>query len=62
MKLMMSPVGFNNKYYEMCENDDNTLTVHYGRVGGIRSTVTYPMAQWDKKFREKTANGYVEIP
>ena len=50
----------NHKYYEMCENDGNTFTVHYGRVGGIRTTVTYPMAQWDRKFREKVAQGYVE--
>lgn len=50
----------NHKYYEMCENDGDTFTVHYGRVGGIRSTVTHPMALWDKKFREKVAQGYVE--
>ncbi|GAB3943915.1 hypothetical protein GCM10028805_10820 [Spirosoma harenae] len=58
-KLILVTAGTNNKYYEMCENDTDTFTVHYGRVGGIRSTVTYPMAQWNKKFREKLAQGYV---
>ena len=52
----------NHKYYEMCENDADTFTVHYGRMGGIRTTVTFPMAQWDKKFREKVAQGYVANP
>ena len=60
VKLIMVTAGNNNKYYEMCENDDDTFTVHYGRVGGIRSTVSYPMAHWDKKFREKVAKGYVD--
>ena len=60
VKLIRVTAGTNNKYYEMCENDDDTFTVHYGRVGGIRSTVSYPMAHWDKKLREKRAKGYVE--
>ncbi|GAB4027745.1 ADP-ribose polymerase [Spirosoma gilvum] len=60
VKLIMVTAGNNNKYYEMCENDDGTFTVHYGRVGGIRTTVSYPMAHWDKKFREKVAKGYVD--
>ena len=60
VKLIRVTAGNNNKYYEMCENDDDTFTVHYGRVGGIRSKATHPMAHWDKKFREKVAKGYVE--
>ncbi|WP_245859790.1 ADP-ribose polymerase [Spirosoma aerolatum] len=60
VQLIMVTAGNNNKYYEMCENDDGTFTVHYGRVGGIRTTVSYPMAHWDKKFREKVAKGYVD--
>jgi predicted DNA-binding WGR domain protein len=60
VKLTMVTAGANNKYYKMCENDDNTFTVHYGRVGGIRSTVRYPMAHWTKKLREKMAQGYGE--
>lgn len=50
----------NNKYYEMYEQENGTFTVHYGRVGGTKSVATYPLDQWDKKFREKVAKGYVD--
>ncbi|RIV18490.1 ADP-ribose polymerase [Fibrisoma montanum] len=59
-KLIMVTAENNNKYYEMRENDTGTFTVQYGRVGGTHSTATYPLAQWDKKFREKVAKGYVD--
>ncbi|WP_420150426.1 WGR domain-containing protein [Spirosoma sp.] len=60
LKLIMVTAENNNKYYEMRENDNATFTVRYGRVGGTHSTATYPVAQWDKKFREKVAKGYVD--
>jgi poly [ADP-ribose] polymerase len=59
-KLIMVTAENNNKFYEMRENDNGTFTVQYGRVGGTHSTATYPLAQWDKKFREKVAKGYVD--
>ncbi|WP_040006395.1 ADP-ribose polymerase [Fibrisoma limi] len=59
-KLIMVTAENNNKYYEMRENDNGTFTVQYGRVGGTHSTATYPLAQWDKKFREKVAKGYID--
>ncbi|MFD2570092.1 WGR domain-containing protein [Spirosoma soli] len=59
-KLIMVTAENNNKFYEMRENDNGTFTVRYGRVGGAHSTATYPLAQWDKKFREKMAKGYVD--
>ncbi|GAB2518212.1 hypothetical protein GCM10027085_04850 [Spirosoma aerophilum] len=50
----------NNKYYEMRENANATFDVYYGRVGGFRSKATHPIAQWDRKLREKKAQGYTE--
>ncbi|CAN5253564.1 hypothetical protein BH09BAC4_BH09BAC4_14390 [soil metagenome] len=44
----------------MRENDTDTFTVQYGRVGGTYSTATYPVASWDKKFREKVSKGYLD--
>lgn len=60
VKLIMVTALNNNKYYEMHETASGTFTVSYGRVGGSVSTATYPMDQWDKKFREKVAKGYVD--
>lgn len=57
-KLIMVSAQNNNKYYEMREQRDGTFTALYGRVGSRSMTATYPMAQWDKKFREKTRKGY----
>ncbi|GAB3969083.1 hypothetical protein GCM10028806_14500 [Spirosoma terrae] len=60
VKLIMVTAENNNKYYEMYEQENGTFTVHYGRVGGTKSVATYPLNQWDKKFREKVAKGYVD--
>ncbi|QIP16147.1 WGR domain-containing protein [Spirosoma aureum] len=60
LKLIMVTAENNNKYYEMHEQENDTFTVHYGRVGGTKSVATYPIAQWNKKFREKVAKGYVD--
>jgi len=59
-KLIMVTAANNNKFYEMRERDDQTFSVQFGRVGGTSSVATYPMRQWDKKFREKIAKGYVD--
>ncbi|RRA99742.1 ADP-ribose polymerase [Larkinella rosea] len=60
VKLIMVTAENNNKYYEMREQPDDTFTVHYGRVGGSKSVTTYPMAQWERKIREKVAKGYLD--
>lgn len=57
-KLIMVSAQNNNKYYEMREQSNGTFTALYGRVGSRSSTATYPITQWDKKFREKTRKGY----
>lgn len=49
----------NNKYYRMTPHGD-TWTAEYGRVGARAQTATYPRSQWDKKYKEKVAKGYVD--
>ncbi len=58
MKRMMMTAENNNKYYEMREKEDATFDVYYGRVGGFRNKATHPIAQWDRKVREKQAKGF----
>lgn len=57
-KLIMVTASNNNKFYEMCENEDDTFTVTYGRVGSRGTTASYPIRLWDSKFREKIRKGY----
>jgi poly [ADP-ribose] polymerase len=57
-KLIMVTPDNNNKFYEMRENDDDTFTVTYGRVGTRGAEVRYQMREWDSKVREKVRKGY----
>ncbi len=60
VKLIRITADNNNKYYEMRENENDTFDVQYGRVGGWQSKATHPIAQWDRKLREKRAKGYID--
>ncbi|GAB3772164.1 hypothetical protein GCM10028818_12040 [Spirosoma horti] len=60
VKLMMVTAENNNKFYEMREKENGTFVAHYGRVGGFRSKSIHPMAQWERKIREKKAKGYTD--
>ncbi len=54
--------GNNNKFYEMTyDGVSSNFQVKYGRVESTSQNVSYPIHQWDKKYREKTAKGYVDI-
>jgi poly [ADP-ribose] polymerase len=61
VELVMVSSQNNNKYYRMQENSDGNFTVKYGRVGTSENTVSYPMSQWDKKYKEKIKKGYRDI-
>lgn len=50
----------NNKFYDMKEEGD-TFVVTYGRIGSSSVTATYPMSDWNKKYREKIRKGYVDM-
>ena len=58
VKLIMVTSDNNNKFYEMKENSDGTFKVSYGRVGGTPAYQTYPVREWEKKYREKVNKGY----
>lgn len=57
-KLIMVTPNNNNKFYEMQENSNETMTVAYGRVGGHRTVRRYPASQWDRRYKEKIRKGY----
>ncbi len=61
VKLIMVTAANNNKFYEMQENTDDTFTVVYGRIGVRGTRVTYPIKQWDKKYKEKVKKGYRDL-
>ncbi len=56
--LIMVSADNNNKYYQMSEKADGTFEVKYGRVGSNPSVLSYPISQWDAKYREKVRKGY----
>ena len=59
-KLWMVTEANNNKYYFMFEQPDGTFNVEYGRVDATAQRASYSMYQWDKKYREKVAKGYID--
>jgi len=61
VKLIMVTAENNNKFYEMQENTDDTFTVVYGRIGMSGVSRTYPIRQWDKKYKEKIKKGYRDL-
>lgn len=58
--VMVTADANNNKYYRMAPNGDGTWTAEYGRIGATCQKATYPLSQWDKKYREKVKKGYVD--
>lgn len=46
-----------NKFYKMIPAGD-TLQIEYGRVGKAPRRTTYPIHQFDEKYREKIRKGY----
>lgn len=61
IELIMVTTENNNKYYRMIENDNNTWTAIWGRVGATESQKIYPMSLWDRKYKEKTEKGYQDV-
>lgn len=59
VELIMVTSNNNNKYYRMIDNKDS-FTVEFGRVGGRSQKATYPISEWDKKYREKIRKGYTD--
>ena len=57
--VQVNAINNNNKFYEIIENDDDTVSVKYGRVGGTVMTKDYSHTKnfWMLKS-EKEAKGY----
>ena len=60
-KLIMITQNNNNKEYIMTQINSDTFKAEYGRVGQNYQTTTYPISNWDKKYREKTKKGYKDV-
>ncbi len=61
VKLIMVTEMNNNKYYNMVDNGDGTMTVTYGRVGKNPTTMKYDIYEWDRIYRQKTGKGYKDV-
>ena len=61
VKLIMVTENNNNKFYNMHDNGDNSMTVTYGRVGTPGVKKNYDIWEWDKIYRSKTGKGYKDI-
>ncbi len=55
--IMINPNANNNKIYHMIPQG-NQFVVKYGRVGGGLQSSTYPISQWNTKYKEKLRKGY----
>lgn len=58
--LVMVTANNNNKFYRMIPKSDETFEVEFGRVGANPQKASYPMKDWEKKYREKIKKGYVD--
>jgi len=61
-KLIMVTAENNNKFYDMVEHDDGSISVDYGRVGVTSTKLTYPVGKkkWESLHNEKVKKGYVD--
>ena len=61
--ICVDGINNNNKFYECVENDDYSIDVRYGRIGGSEQKHHY--SRWEKDFysliRSKTNKGYKDI-
>lgn len=57
---LVNTQGGHNKYYEMQDNGDGSMTAFYGRIGSQPSTAHYGIDMWDRKYSEKLKKGYVD--
>ena len=61
IKLICVTPDNHNKFYYMEDLNNGTFKVTYGRVGNSERITTYPISQWDTKYKEKIKKGYVDV-
>jgi poly [ADP-ribose] polymerase len=61
-KLIMVTAANNNKFYDMVENDDGSISIDFGRVGVTSTKLTYPLGKkkWESLYNEKVKKGYID--
>ena len=57
--VMVTVSSNNNKYYKQIPGGDYWVA-EYGRVGSSPQQRTYPMSQWESKYKEKIRKGYID--
>jgi len=60
-KLVFVSADNNNKFYNMHDNNDETFTVEWGRIGATKDSTIYPIKKWDSIYRDKTRKGYKDV-
>ncbi|MBO5969849.1 MAG: WGR domain-containing protein [Clostridia bacterium] len=58
--LVMVTPDNHNKFYHMTP-EGASFTVTYGRVGQSQQTTSYPISQYEKKYKEKIKKGYRDV-
>ena len=62
-KLIMVTGKNNNKYYDMVENTDESITATWGRVDVTKTVTHYPAGKkkWDTLLKSKIKKGYKDV-
>lgn len=58
--VMVSELN-NNKFYQLTEQTDGTISVEYGRVDSTKQTTSYPMYKWNSLIKSKIKKGYKDV-
>lgn len=61
VKLLMVTTDNNNKFYNLHDNDNGTMTVTYGRFGSDGTVKNYDISEWDKILNSKLKKGYTDV-
>lgn len=61
VKLLMVTTDNNNKFYNLHDNENGTMTVTYGRVGTDGTVKNYDLSEWDKILNSKLKKGYKDV-
>ena len=62
-KLIMVTDANNNKFYDMTENPDGSITAIWGRVDVTSTTTHYPVGKkkWETLIKSKLKKGYADV-
>lgn len=61
-RLVMVTADNNNKFYNMTPAGTSEFLAEWGRIGESRvQKKTYPTADWDRIYKEKTKKGYEDV-